>query len=185
MIAVSQLVHDPYQREIMKTLKQRNEKIETWDMSQYGIADKVIVDIITLDSEACAPCQYMVEAVKDIMPQFRDIVEWREHKIKHPDSIQFMTSLMVKNIPTIRTRKGSIIILGRSSEECAKLRTVVKQAIYELGVDPPVIEITDESEILSYGVLNTPAIVIAHYKVKTENSIPTLPIVKEWVKEIL
>jgi MtaA/CmuA family methyltransferase len=219
LIAVAQLVHDPYQRQVMQTLEQRTEQRETWDMSQYGIADKVIVDIITIDSEACAPCQYMVEAVKDIMPQFKEIVEWREHKIKHPDSVQFMTSLMVKNIPTIcidgkitfvsrippkeeliaaiqkrileklrykiRTKKGSVLILGRSTEECAQLRPIVEQAIYELGIDPPIMEINDEKEILSYGVLKTPAIVIAHYKVKTENSIPSLPIVKEWLKEIL
>ena len=36
----------------------------------YGKADKVIVDIITLDSESCAPCQYMVEAVKNVAPEF-------------------------------------------------------------------------------------------------------------------
>lgn len=219
LIAVSKLVHDPYQQEVLQTLNKRNESVEKWDMSQYGLADKVIVDIITLDSEACAPCQYMVEAVKNIMPQFNEIVEWREHKIKHPDSIQFMTSLMVKNIPTIcidgkitfvsrippkeeliiaiqkrifeklrykiRTKKGSVLILGRSKEECAQIRPIVDQAIYELGVDSPVIEVTEEKEILSYGVLHTPAIVIAHYKVKAENSIPTLPIVKEWIKETL
>ncbi len=70
-------------------------------MSEYGQADKVIVDIITLDSEACAPCQYMVEAVKAVTPEFEGIVEWREHKIKHRESLVFMTSLMVRNVPTI------------------------------------------------------------------------------------
>jgi MtaA/CmuA family methyltransferase len=219
LVAITRLVHDPYERQVMQTIDRQHEQIETWDMSQYGIADKVIVDIITLDSEACAPCQYMVEAVKDVIPQFKEIIEWREHKIKHPDSIQFMTSLMVKNIPTIcidgkitfvsrippkeeliaaiqkriieklrhkiRTKKGAILILGRSAEECAQLRPVIEQASNELGVDPPIIEITEEEEILSYGVFNTPAIVIAHYKVKTENTDPTLPIVKEWIKEII
>jgi MtaA/CmuA family methyltransferase len=219
LIAVSQLVHDPYQIEVMQTIGQDNKNLNKWDMSQYGIADKVIVDIITLDSEACAPCQYMVEAVKNIMPQFKEIVEWREHKIKHAHSVQFMTSLMVKNIPTIcidgkitfvsrippkeeliaaiqkrifeklrfkiRTKKGSVFILGKSATECKQLRPLVDQAVYELGFDLPVIEITDEREILSYGVLNTPAIVIANYKVKCENEIPSLPVVKEWIKEIL
>jgi hypothetical protein len=130
-----------------------------------------------------------------------------------------MTSLMVKNIPTIcidgkitfvsrippkeeliaaiqkrifeklrfkiRTKKGSVFILGKSATECKQLRPLVDQAVYELGFDLPVIEITDEREILSYGVLNTPAIVIANYKVKCENEIPSLPVVKEWIKEIL
>jgi uroporphyrinogen decarboxylase len=219
LIAVSQLVHDPYQIEVMQTIGPGKKNSDKWDMSQYGIADRVIVDIITLDSEACAPCQYMVESVKNIMPQFKDIVEWREHKIKHPDSVQFMTSLMVKNIPTIcidgritfvsrippkeeliaaiqkrifeklrfkiRTKKGSVLILGKSAMECKQLRPIVDQAIFEIGVDPPVIEITDEKEILAYGVLNTPAIIIANYKIKSENEIPSLPVLKEWIKEIV
>lgn len=70
-------------------------------MKDYGQADKVIVDIITLDSESCAPCQYMVEAVKKVAPQFEGVVEWREHAIKKMDAVTFMSSLMVKNIPTI------------------------------------------------------------------------------------
>jgi uroporphyrinogen decarboxylase len=70
-------------------------------MSEYGQADKVIIDIITLDSEACAPCQYMVESVKAVAPEFGGLIEWREHKIKNPESITMMSSLYVRNIPTI------------------------------------------------------------------------------------
>ena len=70
-------------------------------MKDYGQADKVIVDIITLDSESCAPCQYMVEAVQRVAPQFEGVVEWREHAIKKMEAVTFMSSLMVKNIPTI------------------------------------------------------------------------------------
>jgi uroporphyrinogen decarboxylase len=70
-------------------------------MNDYGQSDKVIVDIITLDSESCAPCQYMVEAVKRVAPHFEGVVEWREHAIKKMEAVTFMSSLMVKNIPTI------------------------------------------------------------------------------------
>ena len=61
----------------------------------------MIVDVITRDSESCAPCQYMVEAVRRVAPHFEGIVEWREHPIKKLEEISFMSSLMVKNIPTI------------------------------------------------------------------------------------
>ena len=43
----------------------------------------------------------MVDAVKKVAPEFNDIVEWREHKIKYRESLVFMTSLMVRNVPTI------------------------------------------------------------------------------------
>ncbi len=99
--AVTKLVHDPYEREVVETLVETEVPAGTLDMSDYGNADKVIVDIITLDSEGCAPCQYMVEAVKSVAPQFEGIVEWREHKIKTPEALTFMGAFFVKNIPTI------------------------------------------------------------------------------------
>lgn len=71
------------------------------NLADYWQAEKVIVDLITLDSEDCAPCQYMVEAVKSIIPMFNGQVIWRDHKIKEKESVEFMMGLMVRNIPTI------------------------------------------------------------------------------------
>ena len=99
--AVTELVHDPYQQDVIKALEKKEKEIILPDMADYGKADKVIVDIITLDSESCAPCQYMVEAVKNVAPEFEGIVEWREHSIKEFESVTFMSALMVKNLPTI------------------------------------------------------------------------------------
>ena len=99
--AVAEVVHDSYRRDIIKTMAVAAPDQDILNLSEYGQTDKVIVDIITLDSEACAPCQYMVEAVRKVAPEFEGIVVWREHKIKHMDAIVFMTSLMVKNVPTI------------------------------------------------------------------------------------
>ncbi|MFO7635886.1 MAG: uroporphyrinogen decarboxylase family protein [Clostridia bacterium] len=101
--AVAGVARDEYKRQVAEELdaKGLQEDTKLFDMSDYGRTDKVIVDIITLDSEACAPCQYMVESVKAIVPQFDELVIWREHKIKSPDSVTFMASLMVKNVPTI------------------------------------------------------------------------------------
>lgn len=101
LIAVTKLVHDKYEQDIIRAIDKQEEVKELLDMKDYGLTDKIIVDIITLDSESCAPCQYMVEAVKQITPHFEGIVEWREHAIKKMDSVTFMNSLMVKNIPTI------------------------------------------------------------------------------------
>ena len=99
--AITGLVHDTYQQDVVRTLEKKESTLEVLNMKDYGQADKVIVDIITLDSESCAPCQYMVEAVKRVAPHFEGVVEWREHAIKKMDAVTFMSSLMVKNIPTI------------------------------------------------------------------------------------
>ena len=101
LIAVSNLVKDPYEQQIVKAMTRKSDSLKLLNMKDYGQSDKVIVDIITLDSESCAPCQYMVEAVKKIAPHFEGIVEWREHAIKQMAGVTFMASLMVKNIPTI------------------------------------------------------------------------------------
>jgi len=219
MEAVTRLVRDPYQQQVISTLENHKSTLDIPDMSDYGASDKVIIDIITLDSESCAPCQYMVESVKQIAPRFKHIVEWREHKIKHQESIQFMTALMVKNIPTIcidgkitfvsripgeqeliqaiqkrineklyhkiRVRKGSIFILGRDNSEIQQLKPVVEEAIQELGADVPVVEISDEKEILSFGITRTPAVVTATYKIKSEEKTPSVPVTKEWIKDLL
>jgi uroporphyrinogen decarboxylase len=99
--AVMRLALDPYEREVIKAKAATKASADLLDLSEYGNSDKIIVDIVTLDSEACAPCQYMVEAVKKVTPEFEGIVEWREHKIKYRESLVFMTSLMVRNVPTI------------------------------------------------------------------------------------
>jgi MtaA/CmuA family methyltransferase len=99
--AVSQVVRDTYHQDVIRTLEHKPEKAQILNLGEYGKSDRVIVDIITLDSESCAPCQYMVEAVKEVAPHFEGLVEWREHSIKNLEGVTFMSSLFVKNIPTI------------------------------------------------------------------------------------
>ena len=218
--AVAQIVADPYQRDVVRALASETAAGETLDMADYGQADKVIVDIITLDSEACAPCQYMVESVRAITPEFEGIVEWREHKIKHRESVVFMTSLMVKNIPTIcidgkitfvsripareeliaaiqqrifeklrmkiKRKRASIFILGDGGEKCLEIKKNAEKAILELGVDVDVAIVTDEKAIYSFGVspIQTPAVVMSRYSVKSTRTVPEPIIIKEWIKDI-
>ena len=110
--AVAEIVHDPYKRDVVRQIATEAPDEDRLDLVEYGQADKVVVDIITLDSEACAPCQYMVDAVKRVAPEFEGIVIWREHKIKYRESLVFMTSLMVRNVPTICI-DGEIVFVSR------------------------------------------------------------------------
>jgi uroporphyrinogen decarboxylase len=217
--AVARIVYEPYQRDVIKALGEKRSQMVALDMSEYGTVDKVIVDIITLDSESCAPCQYMVESVKAVVPEFEGLVEWREHKIKYRESLVFMTSLMVKNIPTIcidgritfvsrippkeeliaaiqkrifeklrfkiRHKNGAVYILGKSEEECAEMCKSVQQAVNELGAAVSVTVVTDKAEIASYGVLRTPAVVVAKYQVKTEARVPPSEVIREWIKDVM
>jgi uroporphyrinogen decarboxylase len=216
--AIVEVVYNNYARDIVRTMDIQDTSLDLLNMKDYGQTDKVIVDIITLDSESCAPCQYMVEAVKKIAPHFEGIVEWREHPIKKMESISFMSSLMVKNIPTIcidgkisfvskippkndliaavqkrineklklkiKSKKGEILILGKSRKECINAEKNILTAINETGIDLEVTTSTDEKILASYGILNTPAIIVAEYKLKTQGEIPDVKIIKEWIKDI-
>jgi uroporphyrinogen decarboxylase len=217
--AVSAMIHDSYARDVIRAMQKQPEEILLPDMKDYGKADKVIVDIITLDSESCAPCQYMVESVKRVTPEFEGIVEWREHSIKKLDAVNFMSALMVKNIPTIcidgkiafvskipprheliraiqerineklrlkiRMKKGEVLILGKTKSECKPLEDKLREVITELGPTISYRIITDKNEIMSYGVVQTPSVIVASYKTKSQGTDPSVEILKEWVKEIL
>ena len=131
LVAVGKLVSDPYQREVISKLTEEDGVGESLDMSEYGHCDQVIVDVITLDSEACAPCQYMVEAVRAVAPEFEGIVKWREHKIKFKESLEFMTGLMVKNVPTICI-DGSITFVSRIPRREEMIAAIQKRIIEKL-----------------------------------------------------
>ncbi|MDT8390505.1 MAG: uroporphyrinogen decarboxylase family protein [Lentisphaeria bacterium] len=133
LAAIADVLDDEYAREVVKAQKTVKSAEELLDMTDYGNTDTVVVDIITLDSEACAPCQYMVESVRKIAPEFEGVVEWREHKIKQPESILFMSSLMVRNIPTICI-DGQIAFVSRIPPRDELIAAIQKRIIEKLRV---------------------------------------------------
>lgn len=62
---------------------------------------KVFIEIVTLDSEGCAPCQYMCEAVKSVESKYGDRLTWRESLIKSAAGIRRTQSLGVSTLPTL------------------------------------------------------------------------------------
>lgn len=97
--AVTDLVYDEYLQQATREME-HTSTLEPADLSGHWSDGKVTVDIITLDSGSCAPCQYMVEAVKNAASEFGDKVIVNEHKIKDADGIRMMMALGVKNVPT-------------------------------------------------------------------------------------
>ena len=217
--SITELVHDSYQQEVIRTLKEKTEEMILPDMRDYGQSDKVIVDIITLASESCAPCKYMVDAVKNVAPEFEDILEWREHSIKKMDAVNFMNALMVRSLPTIcidgkiafvsqippkqkliqaiqerineklrlkiKKKRPEILVLTDNPEEGTQLKALAEQAMTELGTDVHIQIIEDPEKIRFYGVSRTPAFMLVDYKVKSQGRIPSVDVVKEWIKEVL
>jgi MtaA/CmuA family methyltransferase len=216
--SVTSIVHDPYRQNVIRTMEKTEADLELLNMKDYGKTDKVIVDIITLDSESCAPCQYMVESVKKVAPQFEGIVEWREHAIKRMEAVTFMASLMVKNIPTIcidgkiafvskippqhelvaaiqkrineklkhriKSRKSEISILRKKSDDIHPLQENINLAIRETGKNITITVVDDERLIQEFGAYQTPAVLVTEFKLKSQGELPSVEVIKEWLKEL-
>lgn len=99
--AVSRLVADPYEQQVVRTLEDHIEEEEEIDLSDHWLPGGAVVDVITLDSASCAPCQYMVAAVEEAARDFGGKVKWNEYKIKNKAGLQMMKALGVKNLPSI------------------------------------------------------------------------------------
>ncbi len=101
LVAVSELVHDELLQGELRASEAKGMDIELLDLSSHWAKDKVVIDVITLDSSSCAPCQYMMDAVARAAEPFGDKVVYKEHRIKEKEGVQMMASLGVQNLPTI------------------------------------------------------------------------------------
>lgn len=101
--AVAQMVHDPYQRDVARQSSIASEvSYDDIHVPDYAAIPQLTIDVITLDSATCPPCQYMVDAAQKaatIVGEERVLV--REHKIRTHEGIGLMSKLGVQNIPTI------------------------------------------------------------------------------------
>ncbi|MBU4369689.1 TM0996/MTH895 family glutaredoxin-like protein [Patescibacteria group bacterium] len=75
-----------------------------------------------------------------------------------------------------------IEILGSGCPKCQELEDNAKKAVEKLGLKSVEIKhIRDIDEIIEYGVMSTPAIVIDN-KVKASGRIPEVEEIKGWLK---
>ena len=75
-----------------------------------------------------------------------------------------------------------IEILGTGCPKCKKLAELVEQAVKESGIEAEITKVTEINEIMNYGVMITPALVIDG-EVKIAGKIPSLEEIKNWLKK--
>ncbi|MDD3365867.1 MAG: uroporphyrinogen decarboxylase family protein [Sphaerochaetaceae bacterium] len=62
---------------------------------------KIFVEVVTLDSEGCAPCQYMMESLMRVKEKYGDRLTYRETLIKSLAGIKRVQQLGCKNLPSM------------------------------------------------------------------------------------
>jgi len=101
LLAITNLITDEYRQNVVRALEAKQMNVAPIDKALYGSSPKVILDVVTLDAASCAPCQYMLEAVKRACEPFGDKVEFIERSVKTPEGVEFMVAIGASNIPTL------------------------------------------------------------------------------------
>lgn len=84
-----------------------DEALAGCDAAAEGFEDviiepgKLFVEVVTLDSEGCAPCQYMMESLFRVKDRYGDKLSYRETLIKSLGGIKRVGAIGVKNLPSM------------------------------------------------------------------------------------
>ena len=74
----------------------------------------------------------------------------------------------------------TIKVLGPGCANCRKLEEVARAAVASAGVEAQVVKVTDMQQIVGYGVLKTPGLVIDE-KLVCSGRIPSAENVATWI----
>lgn len=74
-----------------------------------------------------------------------------------------------------------IKVLGPGCANCQKLEKLTEEATKELGIYDPVVKVSDMKEIMSYGIMSLPALVIDG-KVKFSGRVPSMDEIKKYLQ---
>jgi uroporphyrinogen decarboxylase len=126
------MVHEEYSREVAKRtiIAKTIESAVEIELPDYQSDPRVYVDVVTLDSASCAPCQYMMDAVNRAATKAEGMMIVKEHRITTREGIGMMRKLGVQQVPSIcidgEVRYASLIpdqntlvetLTGRSTEK--------------------------------------------------------------------
>ncbi len=65
------------------------------------MAEKITIDVLTLDSVQCAACGYMMESIAALPDEVQDMIEYKEWSIKTKEGIGKFMALKGKVLPSI------------------------------------------------------------------------------------
>ena len=76
----------------------------------------------------------------------------------------------------------TIEVLGPGCNNCARLEKNAREAVAMAGVDAEIVKVTDYGQIMSYGIMSTPGLVIDG-KVVSYGRVPSAGDIAVWLTE--
>ena len=73
-----------------------------------------------------------------------------------------------------------IKVLGSGCANCKKLEANVREAVKELGIEATIEKVQDFKDIMAYGVMRTPALVVDE-QVKIMGRVPSVEDIKKYL----
>jgi small redox-active disulfide protein 2 len=73
-----------------------------------------------------------------------------------------------------------IKVLGPGCANCKKLEANVREAVKELGIEATIEKVQDFKDIMAYGVMRTPALVVDE-QVKVTGRVPSVEDIKKYL----
>ena len=94
---------DEYEREIARqpVIEAEEDCFDDIVVPDYDALAEVVVDVITLDSATCAPCQYMMDAARRAASEIGMGIIVNEHKITRREGRVMFCRLDAGHVPTI------------------------------------------------------------------------------------
>lgn len=98
------------------------------ELPDYKNLDKVLIELFTLDPEQCAACTYMVNSVKDIYDEIKDIADYKVYKYFIREDIARTRKMGLENLPTmcINGEQKWVSIIPSKEELIEEIKKYVK-----------------------------------------------------------
>ena len=82
-----------------------------------------------------------------------------------------------------QTETTIIEVLGPGCANCKSLEARTTEAVAALGIDASIVKVTDPGEIVSYGVMSTPALVVDGH-VLVSGRVPSVAEVRDLISNL-
>ena len=101
IVGVGMAVHNKEAtRKALETYVRKDELPEI-ELPDYDNLDHVLIEVVTIDSQTCAACGYMVASARDAAAPFGDKVKVVERSIMYPENVAFMGKFDLTNAPAM------------------------------------------------------------------------------------